>query len=160
MPIINGHVVRIISGGTGGTEITGEHTLDAILSESMVAGDTALARNSYNYDTGLGKLANPSTLPTGSGYGVAFSSDDTYMAVTHATAPYITIYERSGDTFTKLANPSTLPTSTGQGVAMVRVSHSVRMTLTWQWHTLLHRISPFTIVKTIKVYTCKKQTTE
>jgi lipopolysaccharide export system protein LptC len=39
------------------------------------------------------------------------------MAVAHFTSPFITIYKRSGDTFTKLANPATLPASTGNGVA-------------------------------------------
>jgi hypothetical protein len=37
--------------------------------------------------------------------------------VAHPTSPHITIYNRSGDTFTKLTNPATLPTGTGQGVA-------------------------------------------
>jgi hypothetical protein len=32
-------------------------------------------------------------------------------------SPYITIYKRSGDTFTKLANPATLPTGIGWGCA-------------------------------------------
>ena len=45
---------------------------------------------------------------------VAFSSDDTYMAVAHQNSPFITIYKRSGDTFTKLADPATLPTGTWQ----------------------------------------------
>jgi hypothetical protein len=39
------------------------------------------------------------------------------MAVAHATSPFVTIYKRSGDTFTKLANPATLPTNFGYGVA-------------------------------------------
>ncbi len=63
------------------------------------------------------KLADPATLPTGTGFGVAFSADGTYMAVAHATSPFVTIYKRSGDTFTKLANPAALPTGAGNGVA-------------------------------------------
>ena len=63
------------------------------------------------------KLADLAVLPTGTGYGVAFSADGTYMAVAHGASPYITIYKRSGDTFTKLANPATLPADTGLGVA-------------------------------------------
>jgi uncharacterized repeat protein (TIGR02543 family) len=109
--------IDLIETGGGGTDITGTHTLNAILEVNMTEGDTVLARNSYNYDTGLGKLDNPSTLPTGVGFDVAFSSDDTYMSVGHLTTPYVTIYKRSGDTFTKLDNPSTLPTGTGYGVA-------------------------------------------
>ena len=63
------------------------------------------------------KLTDPSTLPTGTGYGTAFSPDGVYLSVVHATAPFITIYKRSGDVFTKLTNPSTLPTGQGNGTA-------------------------------------------
>ena len=59
------------------------------------------------------KLADPSTLPTGIGYGAAFSSDGTYLCIAHDTTPYVTIYKRSGDVFTKLPDPSTLPTGIG-----------------------------------------------
>ena len=38
------------------------------------------------------KLSNPSTLPAGSGYGVAFDPTGTYLAVAHNNSPYITIY--------------------------------------------------------------------
>ena len=48
------------------------------------------------------KLANPATLPTGDGRGCAFDPTGTYLAVAHENSPYITIYKRSGDTFTKL----------------------------------------------------------
>jgi hypothetical protein len=62
-----------------------------------------------NYFT---QLANPSTLPTGSGNGCKFSKDARFLAVAHETTPFITIYERNNLTFTKLANPSFLPTNT------------------------------------------------
>ena len=39
------------------------------------------------------------------------------MSVAHDASPYITIYKRSGDTFTKLTNPTNLPTGYGNGVA-------------------------------------------
>jgi len=72
-------------------------------------------------DDSFVKLATPAPgdLPTGLGFGVAFSHDSTYMAVAHAASPYVTIYERSGDTFTKLATPvpADLPTGNGLGVA-------------------------------------------
>ena len=67
-------------------------------------------------DPGL-KLADPATLPAGGGNGCAFSADGNYLAVAHTTTPFITIYKRSGDTFTKLANPATLPTGTGNSCA-------------------------------------------
>ena len=60
------------------------------------------------------KLANPATLPTGDGRGCAFDPTGTYLAVAHASSPYITIYRRNGDTFTKLVNWATLPTSVGR----------------------------------------------
>jgi WD40 repeat protein len=63
------------------------------------------------------KLADPATLPTGYGYGVAWSPNGEFLAVAHVNSPYITIYQRSGTTFTKLADPATLPTNHGYGVA-------------------------------------------
>jgi hypothetical protein len=59
----------------------------------------------------------PSTLPTGTGVGCAFSTDGTYLAVAHGTSPYITIYKRSGDTYTKLADPAALPTGVAYSCA-------------------------------------------
>ena len=38
----------------------------------------------------------------------------------HASAPYITIYKRSGDTFTKLPNPEALPSNECRGVLFTR----------------------------------------
>lgn len=58
------------------------------------------------------KLTNPAILPTGAGNGCAFSPDGKYVAVAHATSPFITIYSFSGGVLTKLANPSSLPTAT------------------------------------------------
>ena len=39
------------------------------------------------------KLANPATLPTGSGSGASFSPDNTYLAISHVVSPYVTIYK-------------------------------------------------------------------
>ena len=63
------------------------------------------------------KLSNPSELPTNNALGTAFSPDGNYLSVCHYDSPFITIYKRSGDTFTKLPNPSTLPTGNGYGTA-------------------------------------------
>ena len=63
------------------------------------------------------KFDDPSSLPTDTGRGAAFSPDGTYLAVAHNASPYITIYKRNGDTFTKLSDPSSLPTSNGYGAA-------------------------------------------
>jgi WD40 repeat protein len=63
-------------------------------------------------NVGLIKLPDPATLPAGGAIGgLAFSPNGDYLAVRHSTAPRLTIYKRSGDTFTKLTDPSTLPTS-------------------------------------------------
>ena len=51
------------------------------------------------------KIKFQTTLPTGTGYDCAFSSDGTYLCVAHSTTPYVTIYKRAGDVFTKLADP-------------------------------------------------------
>jgi len=61
------------------------------------------------------KVANPSTLPTGTSPGVAFNHDGSLMAVAHYTSPYVTIYNTSD--WSKVANPSSLPTGAGYGVA-------------------------------------------
>ena len=56
-------------------------------------------------------------LPAGTGRGDAWSPNGEFLAIAHATSPYITIYQRSGTTFTKLANPADLPTGDGYGAA-------------------------------------------
>jgi len=82
------------------------------------------------------RLADPEILPASTGRGVAFSSDGTYMAVAHATTPYVTIYKRSGYIFTKLTNPLTLPTGQGNGIAFspdgtyLAVAHTTAPNLT------------------------------
>jgi len=60
-------------------------------------------------------LTNPDILPTGVGWGCDFSPDGIYLAVAHNNSPYITIYKRSGDTFTKLGNPVNLPAGDAYG---------------------------------------------
>ena len=69
----------------------------------------------YPWDSGFGvKYADPSTLPTGTGYGVAFSPDGANIAVSHNSSPYISAYPWSGSGFgAKYADPSTLPTGRG-----------------------------------------------
>jgi len=63
------------------------------------------------------RLGNPITLPTGGPRQVLFSPDGNYLAVAHATTPFLTVYHRSGDTFTKLTNPATIPPSTAEYLA-------------------------------------------
>ena len=47
-------------------------------------------------------LGTPGTLPTGAPNTCKFSPDGRFLAVGHATTPFITIYERCGTIFTKL----------------------------------------------------------
>ena len=63
------------------------------------------------------KIGDPDVLPTGNAFGVAWSSDDVYLAVGHEVSPRITIYKRDGDVFTKLDNPVALPADDGNGLS-------------------------------------------
>ena len=98
---------------SGGLEILGQDIISGVLQGTVDKFDAVYATKLFD----ASKLANPSVLPTGSGIGVAFSTDGVYMSVVHYATPYVTIYKRSGDIFTKLANPSDLPASAGRGVA-------------------------------------------
>jgi hypothetical protein len=77
------------------------------------------------------KITNPTNLPAGEGKGCAWTTDGVYFAVAHMTTPFITIYKRSGDTFTKLTDPTSLPTGDATGCAFsadgtyLAVSHGV-----------------------------------
>jgi hypothetical protein len=87
-----------------------------------VAHSTSPFISAYSWSaSGFGaKFANPSTLPTSTGYSVSFSPDSNAIAVAHNGSPYITTYPWSASGFgTKFANPSTLPPNIGQGVAFV-----------------------------------------
>jgi WD40 repeat protein len=65
----------------------------------------------------LNKIANPATLPRGTGNGCAFSPDGDYFAVAHSTAPYITLYDWNDGAPVKLPDPAILPTGAGYGCA-------------------------------------------
>ncbi|WP_227397372.1 WD40 repeat domain-containing protein [Jeotgalibacillus aurantiacus] len=90
--------------GESGVKIDGQVESEYELGGAVGAGDPVYTVINQN------KLADANILPTNNGFGVAYSNDGVYKAVAHVSSPYITIYKRSGDTFTKLANPSTLPT--------------------------------------------------
>jgi sugar lactone lactonase YvrE len=64
------------------------------------------------------KYADPTTLPTGQGNGVAFSPDGAAIALANSSSPYISAYPWSASGFgTKYADPTTLPPDAGKGVA-------------------------------------------
>ena len=99
------------SGSGGGEEVNGQTEETLEFADDINPYDPVYAVMRMN------KLPDPANLPPNTGYGAAFSPDGTYLAIAHDTSPYVTIYKRSGDTFTKLANPSTLPTGMGFGAA-------------------------------------------
>jgi len=65
------------------------------------------------------KYANPATVPTGTGQGVAFTPAGDAVAVSHSTTPYVSAYPWSSTGFgAKYADPATLPVgATVGGVA-------------------------------------------
>jgi hypothetical protein len=78
-----------------------------------VAHSTSPRVSAYPWNPGVGfgvKYANPATLPTGDGYGVAFCGN-TDIAVAHNISPYVSTYPWTpGVGFgVKYANPATLP---------------------------------------------------
>jgi len=69
----------------------------------------------------LTKLADPSDLPdvsdtAGACFGVAWSPDGQYLAVTTNGTTSLNVYQRSGTTFTKLNAPDDLPPTIGRKV--------------------------------------------
>jgi len=54
--------------------------------------------------------SDPDTWPVGWVRQVAYSPNDSYLAVAHDESPYITIYSIAGNNLQKLSNPATLPT--------------------------------------------------
>jgi alpha-tubulin suppressor-like RCC1 family protein len=74
------------------------------------------------------KLLDPSSLPSDSTSGTAWSPNETYLSATSVNTPFLHIYKRSGDTFTKLANPASLPTSVGRETAWSPDSTYLAMT--------------------------------
>ena len=107
--------------GTGDVLLSGaslpapawEKCTGSLLGAGVYPALTALLGASLNPDMRV-KLADPAVLPTGQGNDSAFSPDGTYLAVVHATSPFLTVYNRSGDTFTKLADPAVLPAGNGK----------------------------------------------
>ena len=85
-----------------------------------VAHDSSPNISAYPWSgSGFGtKYADPATLLTSSGTGVAFSPDGSAIAAGHISSPFIAAYPWSGSGFgTKYTNPATLPTGLGFGVA-------------------------------------------
>lgn len=63
------------------------------------------------------KAPTPSVYPGGVGAAVGWSKDGVYLALATDTAPYVTVYKRSGTTFTKLADIADTPAGAAGEVA-------------------------------------------
>lgn len=72
------------------------------------------------------KFADPATLPTSTGYDVAFSPSGNAIAVAHNITPFVSAYPWSVAGFgTKFSNPATLPTGDGFGVAFSSAGNAI-----------------------------------
>lgn len=90
---------------------------------------TAWAWSSSGFGT---KYSDPSTLPTGSGFGISMTEAADAVIVSHTTTPFISAYPWSDSTGfgTKYSNPSTLPPSQGNGVTFSPAQDAVISTHT------------------------------
>jgi hypothetical protein len=89
--------------------------------------------------TSVGTLASPATLPTGTPAQVRFSNNSNALAVNHNISPFLTVYTRSGTTFTSITVPNT---GTAAPITTSRHHH-----LSWNANTtaLIDRASATTI---------------
>jgi len=53
------------------------------------------------------QLSNPATLPAGVPQHIRFSNNGEFLAINHATTPFMRMYQRSGATFTSITVPAT-----------------------------------------------------
>ncbi len=83
------------------------------------------------------KITDPSSLPTGPVYGTAWSPNGEFLAVAHNTSPYITIYQKTGDSFTKVTNPGTLPTG---------IAYNCAWSPTGEFLSVVHDTSPYVTI--------------
>ncbi|MNW50264.1 hypothetical protein D3C74_277120 [compost metagenome] len=109
--IKNGITIFGVEGTLASTTINGQIEKTLTFSESISAYDPITVEAQFT------KLPDPATMPTNSVYGVVFSSDDTYMAVTSTASPYVLIYKNVSGEYVKLSDPATLPTGAARGRA-------------------------------------------
>ncbi len=108
--------------GTLGDGITVEFNPFFDFSQNYLQGTAtnqvyAQPRGQFNWASPT-KLANPSVIPPAWAIGAGWSPNGEFLAVAHQTTPFVTVYQRSGTTFTKLVGgggqfSSTLPTGSG-----------------------------------------------
>ena len=100
-----------ISSNNGGASIAiGElEMIDTATIIRSLSGGNSYANDTQQYLPT--KLANPATLPTGTGRAVAYSPDGNLLAVGMDASPYFHVYSRTNDVYTKLADPAIIPTN-------------------------------------------------
>lgn len=67
-------------------------------------------------------LSNPATLPAGDTQSVRFTPDGSALAVLHAGSPYLTVYNRSGTTFTAVGSVPSITAAPDLGSGTVGLS--------------------------------------
>lgn len=77
--------------------------------QSVIYDETISANDPISITSALVNDTTVNTYPTGSGRSVSWSPDNIYLAVSHSTTPFVTIYKRNGKAFTKLSDPAVLP---------------------------------------------------
>lgn len=117
-----------MAGGSESLQLEANDTIFIMINENATAASMQLKADvAYNnisiveeggYDSlsSFALLSNPSSLPTGNAKCCKWSPDGLFLAVGHATSPFVTIYQRTGDTFAKCADPATLPAGQVNGL--------------------------------------------
>lgn len=146
--ILKGKDIFGVVGTMDHTDIIGQASATGICHESITKGDLVTTRRYFGFDTPVA-LPSPSTLPTGNGNCTVFSPDGMYLVVGHFVTPFISIYKRSGDTFTKLSNPSTIPTGIVEAVSFSQDGTylAVMLTSTASPYVMIYKRSGDTFTK-------------
>ncbi len=87
--------------GGSGVKITGQGEVAVNYYENINKGDLVTTRRYFGFDTPI-KAPDPDVMPVGSGRVVAFSPDDTYMAIGENN---LKIYKKIDDVYIKIAEP-------------------------------------------------------
>jgi WD40 repeat protein len=99
---------------------------------------TPLGSTQATAPTPFWKLPNLTNTPGSTGYAVAFSGNATYLAVGTLSSPYLTLYSRSGVTFTKLTLTASGLTGPVMGVAFSPNNNFLAVTSTAAPYLLIY----------------------
>jgi WD40 repeat protein len=108
-----------------------------VLNVDTVGGSVGVGTQSTT--TTLARLTDLSPQPAGAGRGAAYSPDSTYLAVAHWVSPYLTIYKRSGGTYSKLPDLAVGNRPTGN-------AYLPSFTEDGQYLAVAHHTSPFVTI--------------